>query len=305
MEKSLEGKVIVVTGAAQGIGKAIAVQASAAGASVVVADIAKSSREGDEPTYLAETVAAEINAGGGRAVASTEDISDKGGAERILEASLDTFKRVDTIVNNAGILRDRMFFNMDDEEWRAVINVHLNGYFNVSRAAAPHFKAQNSGSYIHFSSSSGLIGNVGQANYAAAKMGVVGLSTGIALDMSKFNVRSNVVAPWAWSQLLESVPIRSPEHGERMRTMKEKMRPEQVAPLCIFLASDNASGISGQIFGARGNEIYLFSQPRIIRSLHRSDGWDCASLAATLKPSLQNSFIPLQSHREVVGWDPI
>jgi NAD(P)-dependent dehydrogenase (short-subunit alcohol dehydrogenase family) len=303
-DRVLESKTLLVTGAAQGIGLAIARQAAAAGACVVVADIARSP-EGGTTRFLAEQVVAEIQAAGGQAVAAAEDIASKAGATRVVAAALDSFGRIDAVVNNAGILRDRMFFNMEDDEWRAVIDVHLNGYYHVSRAAAPHFRAQNGGSYLHFGSSSGLIGNVGQANYAAAKMGVVGLSTGIALDMAKFNVRSNVIAPWAWSQLLESVPIRSVEHGERMRRMKAHMRPEQIAPLCLYLVSDHAAGISGQIFGARGNEIYLFSQPRIVRSLHRADGWDLTRLAATLQPSLANAFTPLQSHREVVGWDPI
>lgn len=305
MIKSLDGKVLVVTGAGQGIGRAIARQAASAGAQVVVADIAMSRIEGDREQSLAQSVVDEIVADGGQAVASTEDISDREGAERIVSLALQTYGRIDSVVNNAGILRDRMFFNLEDAEWDAVIKVHLYGYYNVSRAAAPHFKAQNSGSFIHFSSSSGLIGNVGQANYAAAKMGVVGLSTSIALDMSRFNVRSNVVAPWAWSQLLESVPIRSPEHGERMRRMKASMTAEQIAPLCIFLASDLAASVSGQIFGARGNEVYLFSQPRIIRSVHKSDGWDAQSLASTMLPSFAGDFVPTQSHREVVGWDPI
>jgi NAD(P)-dependent dehydrogenase (short-subunit alcohol dehydrogenase family) len=305
MNKTLEGKVLVVTGAGQGIGRAIATQAAAAGAQVVVADIARSTLDDGQAPWLAQQVVDEIQAKGGQAVASIEDISGRQGAQAIVEQAVQTFGRIDCVVNNAGILRDRMFFNLDDAEWDAVIKVHLYGYYNVSRAAAPYFKEQNAGSYVHFSSSSGLIGNVGQANYAAAKMGVVGLSTSIALDMARFNVRSNVVAPWAWSQLLESVPIRSPEHGERMRRMKETMTAEQIAPLCVFLASDLAASVSGQIFGARGNEVYLFSQPRIIRSIHKSDGWDAQSLAATMLPAFAGDFVPTRSHREVVGWDPI
>lgn len=305
MNKILEDKVVVVTGAGQGIGRAIAKQAAAAGARVVVADIAVAKLDDGSTRSVAESVVEEIVALGGKAVASTEDISESAAASRIVEQAVDTYGRIDCVVNNAGILRDRMFFNMDDAEWDAVVKDHLYGYYNVSRAAAPHFKEQNSGSYVHFSSSSGIIGNVGQANYAAAKMGVVGLSTSIALDMARFNVRSNVIAPWAWSQLLESVPIRTPEQGERMRKMKETMRAEQIAPLCVFLASDLSSSISGQIFGARGNEVYLFSQPRIVRSVQRSDGWDAESLAATMLPSFKNDFLPVQTHRDVVGWDPI
>ncbi|NYT69219.1 SDR family oxidoreductase [Pusillimonas noertemannii] len=305
MEKTLDSKVVVVTGAAQGIGRAIARQAAAAGARVVVADIAKSKSTDADSGWLADSVVREIVAEGGTAVSSSEDISDSAAAARIIEQAVDTYGRIDCVVNNAGILRDRMFFNMEEAEWDAIIKVHLYGYYNVSRAAAPHFKAQNSGSYIHFSSSSALIGNLGQANYAAAKMGVVGLSTGIALDMQRFNVRSNVIAPWAWSQLIESVPIRTPEQGERMRKLKESMKAEHIAPLCVFLASDLAASVSGQVFGSRGNEVYLFSQPRIIRSVHKSDGWDAESLAATMLPSFQDDFIALKSHRDVVSWDVI
>lgn len=194
MNKILEDKVVVVTGAGQGIGRAIAKQAAAAGARVVVADIAVAKLDDGSTRSVAESVVEEIVALGGKAVASTEDISESAAASRIVEQAVDPYGRIDCVVNNAGILRDRMFFNMDDAEWDAVVKVHLYGYYNVSRAAAPHFKEQNSGSYVHFSSSSGIIGNVGQANYAAAKMGVVGLSTSIALDMARFNVRSNVIA---------------------------------------------------------------------------------------------------------------
>ena len=305
MNKTLDSKVVVVTGAGQGIGRAIATQAAAAGACVVVADIATARGDDGHMAPLADRVVEDIIAGGGKAVASCEDISDPAAASRIIARAMDTYGRIDCVVNNAGILRDRMFFNMSDAEWDAVIKVHLYGYYNVSRAAAPFFKQQNAGCYIHFSSSSALIGNVGQVNYAAAKMGVVGLSTGIALDMARFGVRSNVIAPWAWSQLLESVPIRDAAHGERMRRQKETMKAEQIAPLSVFLASDLAKDVSGQVFGARGNEIYLFSQPRIVRSVHNADGWDPQSIAATMLPSFRNDFLPVRSHRDVVCWDPI
>jgi NAD(P)-dependent dehydrogenase (short-subunit alcohol dehydrogenase family) len=300
----LEGRTVLVTGAGQGIGRAIALQSAAAGARVVVNDVASIERDGVR-SALADEVVAQIRSAGGEAVAAIESIRDPQGAERIVSAALDAFGGLDAVVNNAGILRDRMFHNMDEAEWDDVVQVHLYGYYRVSRAAATHFRSRNAGAFLHFGSASGLIGNVGQANYAAAKMGVVGLSTGIALDMARYNVRSNVIAPWAWSALVATVPTRTPEEAERMRKVREGMRPEQVAPLCVFLVSDAAAGITGQIFGARGNELYVFSQPRILRSAHSAAGWTPESIGAVAMPALSGSFTAVRPHREIVGWDPI
>jgi NAD(P)-dependent dehydrogenase (short-subunit alcohol dehydrogenase family) len=161
---------------------------------------------------------------------------------------------------------------MSEPEFDAVIAVHLKGSFNVSRAAAPFFKEQGSGAFVHMTSTSGLIGNFGQANYSAAKLGIAALSKSIALDMQKFGVRSNAVAPFAWTRMIDSIPSDTPEQKRRVDGLK-KLVPEKVAPFVVALCADEASHVSGQIFGVRNNEIYLFSQPRPIRSAHRSEGW--------------------------------
>ncbi|HXZ52801.1 MAG TPA: SDR family NAD(P)-dependent oxidoreductase, partial [Burkholderiales bacterium] len=181
--KLLEGKVVIVTGAGGGIGRDFALAMSAEGAKVVVNDLGSSVSGEGKDTGPAQKVVAEIKAQGGAAVASTDSVADWEAANRIVKTALDAFGRIDCVVNNAGILRDRFFFNMSVEEWKAVIDVHLNGSFYVARAAAPYFKSQNSGSYVNMTSTSGLIGNFGQANYAAAKLGIIGLSKSMALDM--------------------------------------------------------------------------------------------------------------------------
>ena len=302
--QSLEGKVVVVTGAGQGVGRAVALRAAKEGARVVVNDLGSGPAGTGSDGSRAERVVAEILEAGGTAIASTDSIADRKSADRIVAAAVDTFGRIDCVVNNAGILRDRMFYNMADEEWHDVIQVHLNGYFYVSRAAAPHFKEQNSGSYIHCTSVSGLIGNVGQANYAAAKMGIVGLSTGIAHDMARFNVRSNCIGPSAWSALLETVPIRSEEQRVRMDAMRANMRADQVAPLCTFLASDLSKEVTGQIFTVRGNEIALFTQTRPFRTAHNGEGWTTEGIADVVLPAFRRDFYPLMKHTELFSWAP-
>lgn len=305
MNQGVKDKVIVITGAGRGIGRAIALLAAQEGARVVVNDLGAAPNGAGDDAAPAEQVVREIQEAGGEAVANGDNIAATGGGERIVQTALDSFGRIDAVINNAGILRDRMFYNMSDEEWRDVINVHLNGYFQVSRAAAPHFKAQASGAFVHFTSPAGLIGAMGQANYAAAKMGVVGLSTGIAFDMARFNVRSNCIAPSAWTRLLAGLTARNKEEEERLARLEKSMSAEKIAPLCVFLASDAAAGISGQIFKARGNEIFLMSQPRPIRSVHRDGGWTLESLGEHMLPAMRGSFVKMENHLEVFNWDPI
>ena len=300
----LDNKVVAVTGAGGGIGREIALLCAREGAAVVVNDFGTSSSGEGKDAGPASQVVAEIEAAGGKALANLASVADSAGAASIIADAVKTFGRIDAVVNNAGILRDRIFHRMSEAEWRAVIDVHLHGSFLVSQAAAPHFKEQGSGSYIHFTSTSGLIGNFGQANYAAAKMGIVGLSNSIALDMQRFGVRSNCIAPFAWSRMIGTIPAETEEEKKRVERMKT-MSADKIAPLVAFLAGDASQDVSGQIFAVRKNEIFLFSVPRPIRSVHRSEGWSAETIASELLPALKPSFHPLQRSADIFGWDPI
>ncbi len=300
----LEGKVVVVTGAGRGIGRDIALELGRQGARVVVNDIGTSiGGEGVSDTPAQEVVD-EIVAGGGTAVPNRDSVSDWDAAQAIIATAIDAFGRIDGVINNAGILRDRFFFNMDPEEWRVVIDVHLNGSFYVSRAAAPHFKAQGSGAYVHMVSTSGLIGNLGQANYSAAKLGLVALSKSIAMDMARFGVRSNCISPFAFSRMIGSMPTETDEQRARVERLKV-MDPAKVAPLAAYLCADEAADVSGQIFAVRANEIFLMSQSRPIRSMHAGEGWTPRTIADRAMPAMRGSFFPLDRSQDVFTWDPV
>lgn len=304
MLKSLDEKVIVITGAGQGIGREFALAAAAAGARVVVNDLGTSaSGEGSDASAAAQVVA-EIKKAGGEAIASTDSVAEWQSANRIIAQALDFYGRIDGVINNAGILRDRMFFKMNEEEWQSVIDVHLNGSFFVSRAAANYFRDQGSGAYVHITSTSGLIGNFGQANYAAAKMGIVGLSKSIALDMQRSHVRSNCIAPFAWSRLIGTIPGDTEAEKERVERMK-RMQANQIAPLATYLLSDAAIDITGQIFGVRANEIFLFNHNRPVRTVHRSEGWTAQSIAEHAIPAMRASLVPLDRSPDIFCWDPV
>jgi len=300
----LDNKVVVVTGAGGGIGRDIALAMAAEGARVVVNDIGASVAGEGQDTGPAQRVVDEIRAAGGTAVANTDSVSEAASAARIVATAVEAFGRIDAVVNNAGILRDRFFHKMSAEEFDSVIKVHLYGSFHVSRAAAPHFKDQGSGSYVHMTSTSGLIGNFGQANYSAAKLGIAALSKSIALDMQKFGVRSNCISPFAWSRMIGSIPTETPEEQARVDRLKQ-MTPAKIAPLAVCLASDAATDVSGQIFAVRNNEIFLMSQPRPLRSVHRSEGWSPQSVASHALPALRASFYDLDRSADVFSWDPI
>jgi NAD(P)-dependent dehydrogenase (short-subunit alcohol dehydrogenase family) len=304
MNTSLNEKAIVVTGAGRGIGRDIALLAAAEGALVVVNDPGVAADGSGFDEGPADSVVREIIDAGGTAVASTDSVASAEGGEAIIETAIHAFGRIDGVVNNAGILRDAIFHRMEPSEFESVIQVHLMGSYYVSQAAARRFKDQQSGSFVHFTSTSGLIGNFGQANYSAAKMGIVGLSKSIALDMARYNVRSNCIAPFAWSRMISTIPTTSDAEAARVERMKT-MGTEKIAPVAAFLLSDLASSVTGQIFAVRRNEVFLFSQPRPIRSVHRSEGWTLESLAEIALPALAPSFSPLDRSSDVFSWDPI
>jgi NAD(P)-dependent dehydrogenase (short-subunit alcohol dehydrogenase family) len=300
----LDGKVAVVTGAGGGIGRATALELAANGAKVVVNDIGGTVTGEGRDAGPAHQVVAEITQahGQGRAVPNAGSVASWEDAQKMVQDAIDNFGRIDMVVNNAGILRDRMFHYMSPEEWDAVIKVHLYGAFHVSRAAVPHFRKQESGCYVHITSTSGLIGSVGQTNYGAAKLGIAGLSRCIAMDMQRYKIRSNCIGPHAWSRMIETVPGLS---EEQIKARAARTQPAHIAKLIAFLGTDAAAEVSGQIFGVRGNEVYLYNQPRPIRIMARTDGWTPEKLAESWLPAVKGSFTPLERTRDVYPWDPV
>jgi NAD(P)-dependent dehydrogenase (short-subunit alcohol dehydrogenase family) len=274
------------------------------GAKVVVNDLGASLDGVGRDSERAQRVVEEIKAAGGEAIANGESVADWDAAARMVQLAVDTYGRIDCVINNAGILRDRFFFNMSKEDWHQVIDVHLHGTFYVSRAAATHFKAQQSGAYVHIVSTSGLIGNLAQANYSAAKLGIAALSKSIAMDMAKFNVRSNCISPFAWSRMISSIPTETPEQQARVERL-QKMESSKIAPLAVYLASDQGAGVSGQVFAVRANEIFLMSQSRPIRAMHTDQGWTPESIADRAMPAFKPSFYKLDRSQDVFDWDPV
>ena len=305
MAKALDGKVVVVTGAGRGIGREIALLAAAEGGKIVVNDLGGAADgEGGASASPAEEVVAEIAKKGGEAVANFDSVAEPLAAANIVKTAVERFGRIDGVVNNAGILRDRIFHRMSIVDFEQVVKVHLFGSFYVAHAAARHFHEQQSGAFVHFTSTSSLVGNFGQANYAAAKLGIIGLSKSIALDMHRYHVSSNCISPFAWSRLIGTIPTDTEEQKRRV-ARSQAMKPEKIAPVCVYLLSDAAKEVTGQIFAVRMNEIFLMSQSRPLRSVHRAEGWTCETIASQAMPALKASFYPLDRSADVFSWDPI
>ena len=292
----LEGKVVWVTGGGNGIGKDCALIAAKEGAKVVVNDLGGGFRGGDEGSAEpAEQVAAEIRKAGGRAVANSDSVSDRKGVGHMIQQAMDEFKGLHAVINPAGILRDVMFHKMTEAEWDAVIAVHMRGSFNVCRATIEHFRDQNDGAYMLFTSTSGLFGNIGQANYGAAKMGIAGLSRIVAMEGARNNVRSNCIAPVAWTRMTQSVPIKDEAAAARRKVMAERIRPDQPARFSVALVAPAAAHVSGQIFGVSGENIMLYSQPRPIETCSKGEGesWTVDSILNEAVPKMAPKFFDL------------
>src|SRR5215813_11021308 len=267
----LDGKVAVVTGAGSGIGRSVAMGLATAGAAVVVNDYGVSV-DGREPSSgPAEAVVKEIQSAGGRAVASAQSIATMAGGRAAIDAALKTYGDLHILVCCAGILRERMIFNMSEDEWDEVIAVHLKGHFTVMQPATRHMREKRAGRIITFTSTAGLEGSPGQPNYSAAKEGIVGLTRSTALAMAKYGVTVNCISPTADTRMTQRLP--DERRGQAMAP------PEAIAPVVAFLSSDRASHVTGQVIGVRGNQVTLFSHPAPVRQITSREGWTPESLA--------------------------
>ena len=304
----LDNKVILITGGGRGIGRECALLAAKEGAKVVVNDLGgglgdAGTDQGD--VGPAEEVAEEIRGAGGQAVSNSGSITNTSHVKEMFEQCLDTYGQLDSVINPAGILRDGMFHKMSEEDWDAVIEVHLKGTFNITRETVNYFRDRQDGNYVLFTSTSGLIGNLGQANYAAAKMGIAGLSRIIAMEGAIKNVRSNIIAPFAWTRMIASIPVKDEASRERVERLKQKTRADQVALCAVGLCADGAKDVSGQIFCVRGNEVVLFSQPRPVRSVADTSGWTVETLVEQGFKSLATDFTDLGASASVFPHEPL
>jgi NAD(P)-dependent dehydrogenase (short-subunit alcohol dehydrogenase family) len=290
MGTRLKDKVAVVTGAGRGIGRGIALLLAEEGAAVVVNDLGGNVDGSGRSATPAEEVVAAIKAKGGRAVANADSVANFSAAEKIVDTAVKEFGRIDILVNNAGILRDRMIFNLSEEDWDAVISVHLKGTFNCSRHAAAHMRQQKFGRIISMSSTSGLYGNSGQANYGAAKDGIAGLTRVISRDLGKYGITVNAIAPAAATRMIATVPQKArqirQERGVSIAAPAPatlpplRSEPEDVAPFVVYLATDAASGINGQTFMVRGGVVSLLNYPAPARTITKLGRWTPEEIAS-------------------------
>jgi len=290
----LENKVAIVTGSGRGIGRGIALKLADEGAKVVVNDLGGAVDGSGDSTTPADEVVNEIKARGGEAVANYDSVAEMTGGENIVKTALDSFEQLDIVVAVAGILRDRMLFNMTEQEWDAVISVHLKGTFTVSKAASIVFRQQRSGRIITFSSTSGLYGNSGQANYGAAKDGIAGFTRAVARDLGRYGVTVNSISPGANSRMTETVPqsardIRAAsgmQANSAVTPLELNRDPEDVAPMVAWLASEEAKDVNGHIFHCQGGQISLMSTPSEERTLRKNGRWTVEEIDAMFPGTL-------------------
>lgn len=306
----LKDKVGIVTGSGRGIGRGVAMLMAAEGAKMVVNDLGGAVDGSGNSSSPADDVVEEIKAAGGDAVANYDSVSTMEGGENIVKTAIDNFGKLDIVVTPAGILRDRMVFNMTEQEWDDVIAVHLKGTFTVTKFACILFRQQRSGNIITFSSTSGLYGNSGQANYGAAKDGIAGYTRAIARDMGRYGVRVNSISPGANSRMTATVPqsardIRASSgiSGAARQQPKLELRrePEDIAPFVTWLASDKADGVNGQVFHVTGGEVSLMNNPEVARTITTQGRWSVDEIGAMFPGTLGLDLVnpaPRQAPRE-------
>ena len=292
----LDGRVAICTGAARGVGAEVAKLMAAHGAKIIIVDpgVGGAGEGGD--ARPAQAMADEINAAGGEAVANFGSVAKFDDCLAMVAQAREAFGGLHIVFNAAGILRDKMFHNMFPEDWQAVIDVHLTGHFNINRAAINLFREQNYGRLILVSSTSGLLGNVGQVNYGSAKFGVVAMARIIALENQSRGITANVIAPSADTRMTRSVPTpKDPAAAAAREERLRRSRADAIAPLCVYLASEQSAGVNGQVFHQRAAELSLYGHMRPVRMVHHNGGWTPELIAEVGMPSLAHGFTPLDA----------